>query len=269
MTFASPRCRDVRRAALVVGVVLGAVALAPARAEAQPQPTLHTASAHPMQYYLSLPDGWRADKKWPVLLALESSERAWLTLANRYIAARQNLAYILVVPLIVTSSDAEPRLHPAFHYPPAAFDLMAKVGQCAFDQDGVAAVLDDVERLYGGEHRVYATGFSGGGRLLWALVFEHPERLMGAASASGNFNGACVKQLAFSTDESRKALRVVSIGGKQDRYRPALDRQFAVASALAQQHDYPPIANRLINGGHDAYPAEVLEFFQWLRSQPH
>src|SRR5579859_5319904 len=33
-------------------------------------PALKTASRHPVQYYLSLPKGWSAQKQWPVLLAI-------------------------------------------------------------------------------------------------------------------------------------------------------------------------------------------------------
>jgi len=30
-------------------------------------PQLKTASTHPIQYYLSLPEGWTKAKKWPVV----------------------------------------------------------------------------------------------------------------------------------------------------------------------------------------------------------
>jgi hypothetical protein len=38
-------------------------------------PQLKTASSHPIQYYLSLPEGWTAGKRWPVVVVIESAER--------------------------------------------------------------------------------------------------------------------------------------------------------------------------------------------------
>jgi hypothetical protein len=34
---------------------------------------LKTATTHPLQYYLSLPEAWTTAKKWPVVVAIESA----------------------------------------------------------------------------------------------------------------------------------------------------------------------------------------------------
>ncbi len=47
---------------------------------ASEQPQLKTASSHPIQYYLSLPEGWVAGKKWPVVVVIESADREFLQL---------------------------------------------------------------------------------------------------------------------------------------------------------------------------------------------
>ena len=46
------------------------------------EPQLKTASTHPIQYYLSLPEGWTAEKKWPVVVVIESADREFLDAAN-------------------------------------------------------------------------------------------------------------------------------------------------------------------------------------------
>ncbi len=45
-------------------------------------PQLKTASTHPMQYYLSLPEHWVAGKRWPVVVVIESAEREFLQAAT-------------------------------------------------------------------------------------------------------------------------------------------------------------------------------------------
>jgi hypothetical protein len=47
-------------------------------AKGSERPQLKTASSHPIQYYLSLPDGWTAGKKWPVVVVIESPDREFL-----------------------------------------------------------------------------------------------------------------------------------------------------------------------------------------------
>ena len=42
-------------------------------------PQLKTASTHPIQYYLSLPEGWTKAKKWPVVVVIESADRDFFT----------------------------------------------------------------------------------------------------------------------------------------------------------------------------------------------
>jgi hypothetical protein len=41
-------------------------------------PQLKTASSHPIQYYVSLPEGWTSGKKWPVVVVIESADREFL-----------------------------------------------------------------------------------------------------------------------------------------------------------------------------------------------
>ena len=38
---------------------------------------LKTAKDHPIQYYLSLPDGFNREKKWPVVVVIEAAEKEY------------------------------------------------------------------------------------------------------------------------------------------------------------------------------------------------
>jgi hypothetical protein len=58
-------------------------------AHASEPPQLKTASTHPIQYYLSLPDGWVEGKKWPVVVVIDSADREFLQAATDFAQARQ------------------------------------------------------------------------------------------------------------------------------------------------------------------------------------
>jgi hypothetical protein len=74
---------------------------------ASEQPQLKTASSHPIQYYLSLPEGWVAGKKWPVVVVIESADREFLqAFATAFAQARQHRPFILDTPLIVTNGQS-------------------------------------------------------------------------------------------------------------------------------------------------------------------
>src|SRR5882724_13545240 len=62
-------------------------------------PQLKTASSHPIQYYLSLPEGWVAGKKWPVVVVIESADRQFLQAATAFAQARGQRPFILLTPL--------------------------------------------------------------------------------------------------------------------------------------------------------------------------
>src|SRR5215467_5623105 len=67
------------------------------------QPQLKTASSHPIQYYLSLPDGWTAGKKWPVVVIIERADRDFEHATNVFARSPKRGPFILVTPLVVTN----------------------------------------------------------------------------------------------------------------------------------------------------------------------
>ncbi len=60
-----------------------------------PSPLLKIASKHAMQYYLSLPKNWSADKAWPIVVAVEAAEKEFKENARRFAEARKSLPFII------------------------------------------------------------------------------------------------------------------------------------------------------------------------------
>src|SRR5690349_15420696 len=87
-----------------------------ALALASPAQELKTATTHPMQYYLSLPEGWSADRKWPVVVAIESANRDFPANLAIFARARGKMPFLIVAPLVVTNGGAGFRTVPSYHY---------------------------------------------------------------------------------------------------------------------------------------------------------
>src|SRR5689334_24510927 len=79
-------------------------------------PQLKTASSHPIQYYLSLPEGWVAGKKYPVVVVIESANREFLEATTAFAQARRQQPFIIVTPLVVTNGGTRYREVPTYHY---------------------------------------------------------------------------------------------------------------------------------------------------------
>src|SRR5260370_32180509 len=74
-----------------------------------------TASGHPMQYYVSLPQGWTAARKWPVVVVIESANRQFQQTLGAFAKARKDMPFILVAPM---GHDEWRRQLPSGGYPP-------------------------------------------------------------------------------------------------------------------------------------------------------
>lgn len=249
----------------VVGVIL---TLAPSRAQPV-ELTLETASVSGMQYYVSLPSRWTDQRQWPVVVAIEGGRKDFPAMAQRYAQARQGLPFIIVTPLVLTNGGGDLQHLPNYHYPADVWKEIDRIGLCNFDLNGLVAVIADVHKKYNGENQVFMTGLSAGGHVTWAMVFHHPERLRAIALASGNFNGRCVDG-TFSTARNRQRLAIRGFGGEHDEHRAgvpnSLEDQFNAAATLAKQYGYDDISYEVLPArGHEAFPNEVLAFFDSIR----
>src|SRR5258708_21398855 len=91
-------------------------------AQSLPGPTLETAAHHPMQYYISLPEGWNAAGKWPVVIALEGGNKNFLEMEQAYVRARHSTPFIIITPVILTNGGYDLRALPNYHYSAEVWD---------------------------------------------------------------------------------------------------------------------------------------------------
>ena len=231
------------------------------------RPQLKTASGHPMQYYLSLPRGWTAGKEWPVVVVIEGANRQFRENAELFVGARREMPFIVVAPLVVTNGGPNYRHVLSYHYSDAAWDEVERVGGCRFDLDGVAAVVRDVQKLYGGGDKSFLTGWEAGGHPTWAVIFQRPEALRAAALSGPNYLGRCMDAARFSASPARVDLPVKVFQGADPSGTPNrfLQAQWEKAKQVAQEHGYRNVTRSLVPGkGHGPLAEEVLAYFSSL-----
>jgi len=226
------------------------------------QPQLKTASTHPIQYYLSLPDGWSAGKKWPVVVVIESANREFQNAATIFAQSRQSVPFILITPLVVTNGGAGYRSVPTYHYSNAVWDQIQNSGPFNFDMDGITAIMKDVVKEYGGEDRYFVTGFEAGGHSVWAIVLNHPEFTRGAALVIPNYLGRWVDEEHISSDAKRVDLPIRVFVGSKDNAAAGgspIFTQLERAIQVANAHGYRNVSRVSVAGkGHEPLADEVL-----------
>lgn len=226
-----------------------------------PLPILKTARNNPMQYYVSLPDGWTANKKWPILVTVNGANHSFFDIARTFQRARNNLPFIIVTP-VVLSVVATP--NPSdYSYSAAVWDEVAKTSPLQFDDKGLAAVISDVQKDYNGEDKFFITGWSGGGNLTWFEIFTHPEKLAGAALAASNFHGRGITTISSAPE--RIHLPIKAFQGDKDVNYDQLIQQWGDAKKLADANGYQNLSNEIIAGSdHQPFTDQVFAFFATL-----
>jgi poly(3-hydroxybutyrate) depolymerase len=177
-------------------------------------PMLKTALHHPMQYYVSLPEGWTRDKKWPIVVTITGGLKNFQANAETFAAARKNLPFIIVTPVNLTNGGSDLRHAREYSYAPAVWDEVDKTSWCDFDAKGLDAVIEDVRQQYNGEAKYFIAGHSAGGHLVWMMVLMHPEKLAAAATTGGNFTNRCIGTISSAPE--RVSLPVKGFRGDQE-----------------------------------------------------
>jgi pimeloyl-ACP methyl ester carboxylesterase len=181
-------------------VALAAICLQQASGVLAGEPVLRRASTHPIRYYLSVPDGEppTVGRRLPVLVCVAGADSDFRATAERYSRARGGLPFLVVSPCTISSTNllrGETLERYRRLYPEEVLREAGGIGllpdvhrRLAWDEAGLLAILADLKRGEGGEHRVFLTGFSGGGLLVFRMIARHPDRLVGAAAVCPNFN---------------------------------------------------------------------------------
>jgi dienelactone hydrolase len=249
----------------LIPVLLWTVYL-PAQKIANDSLELKTASNHPMQYFLSLPDKWTNQMKWPIVVIIESADKEYKENALRFVRARKDMPFILIAPYNVNNSRSGRRDPKIFPYSEATWDIIEKTGDCKFNMDGITQIVADVQQQYHGEQKFFITGFEAGAHTVWQFLFQHPERLKAAAPVAGNYNqNSCMTESAFSKDSSLIKLPVRGFTGSIDTVygsKGLVYFQWKNAIQAAAAHEYKNISETIIPGkGHVPLPTEVLDWF--------
>lgn len=229
------------------------------------------AGGHPVDYYISVPKGWPGKRAWPIVLTVSGSSKNFASSAEQFSQERDRRGdpFIIVTPILFTNSGdkAVPRDHPAYNYPPAVWDLVDKMGRCAFDLESMRAVLADVREHFAGDSKMFLTGFSGGGNTSWATVLLEPELFRGAAMVATNYGGRCVSQetttpMRISTAPERVQLPIRTFNGEDDSFRPMGTKQQATAMEIARANGFANMSTEIVpKMGHDPMPKNVLSYF--------
>lgn len=229
---------------------------------AEKSPILKKASTHALVYYLVLPKGWTPTKKWPILVYVEGAGCNFLGAIKGYAEARGELPFILVTPQTFSSTNELKK--DKYEYEQALLDQYQSGNRLPFDEEGLLAVLADVQRDYAGDARIFISGFSGGGNLCWRMVFGHPDLLAAAAPACPNFATAGT----VSTAPERETLPIKVFQGDKDEYLkgvnggPGLENQWLGARQALDANGFKGCTRVLLPGvGHSSCIKEVLDFF--------
>ena len=248
----------------------------PSRAQVQ------TATTHPMKYLLSLPENWSGDRKWPVLVAPSAHYDAKGKSMQLFAAERdaRKAGFIIVAPFVINAD----RVSDMQEYRGVVTDTIRaadaatpgggrdEVARARFDSEGVKAVIEDVQKLYQGDDRVYLTGFSSSTHIAYLFLFAHPELLKGVVINSGVYLGRGVDEshipLVNSRERARLKIKYV-IGEKDPGYQKCVENWLeAKARLLSYGHPASTIQMEVIkqgnpehlSAGHNWFPTKIFDF---------
>jgi predicted esterase len=233
-----------------------------------------------MKYYLSLPKNWSPNQKWPVLVAPSAHYGDKGTNLSMFAAERdkRKAGFIIVAPLVINADRVADMMEyrgavaEAINAADSATDGRDEVARGKFDSEGIRAILKDVQELYGGENKVYITGFSSSTHIAYMFLFAHPELLKGVIINSGVYLGRGVDEnhIPFLNSPERTNLPIKYIIGEEDRgYEKCSENwQETKAKLLRYGHAASKIQMEVIrkgnrenlNPGHSCYPTRIFDF---------
>ena len=191
-------------------------------------------------YALYLPSAWTAERRWPVLVALDPGGRALLPL-ERFREAAERRGWVVMSSYDVRNGDA---------------------AQMAENERAVDAILADAQRRFSMDpRRLYFAGLSGMARFAWGVVAQLDGQAAGLIGAAAGFPRA--PGLWVVTLRQVRPFPYFGTTGTTDFNREEME---AVDSAL----DATSLPHRLarFEGEHEWPPAEVAaQAVDWLELQ--
>ncbi|MDQ7779209.1 MAG: alpha/beta hydrolase-fold protein [Planctomycetota bacterium] len=231
---------------------------------------------HPIKYFFSLPRGYKRakDKKWPVLVCVDGAGSNFEGIAKGYKEKQGKLPFIIVSPCTFSNTN-KIEGDMVEKYRKFYTDKVIEEGngkRIDWDEEGVLAILKDLEANYDAENRVYVTGFSGGGNVTYMMVFKHPNLVNAAAPSCANFGAISYGSLKEQFTEEDRNFPVHLITGEKDPHRdftfgdkssPGIEPQTDWAEKLLKELGYPNYKRMMVPGmGHDTGYDHVIATFK-------
>lgn len=219
--------------------------------------------ANELVAWVSLPRDWAKGRTYPILVGVDGAGSNFLGYGRGSKGVRASRAVILVCPCtLANTNELKPETYP--WYDPALL-VEWNSNRIEFDGKGVDGVLDLVRKRYGGEEKIFVTGFSGGGNYTYFKLMSDPAHVRGACPACANFGGMGLQGAAPVGEDGGPVVQLMT--GEKDGYReqvngaPGIEAQTdAAQKALADLH-FMHVTRIMVPGaGHDPLHGKVWEF---------
>jgi len=221
---------------------------------------------HDLVAYVSLPRDWKRGRGWPVLLGVEGAGCNFAGYAKGLAGSRGSRPVIVVVPVTLSNTN---ELLPV-KYPSYSKALLDRWNdkRLEFDYKGIEAIATEVRDRFGGEEKVFLTGFSGGGLYCYYRLLQVPTGVRGAVLCCANYSG-------FGSDTSPGAgpgggPPVHILTGEKDEHRefilgdknqPGIEPQTDKAVETLKQLGFTSVRRTMLKGvGHSPLPDQVWKF---------
>ncbi len=223
-------------------------------------------TAQDLMAFVSLPRDWKRGKSYPVLVGVEGAGCNFLGYLRGMTGARGSRSAIVVSPMTLSNTnDLQPARYPA--YPKALLERW-NGNRIEFDGPGVEAVLAEVRRRFGGEEKVFVTGFSGGGNWCYYKLLHDPGGVRGAAPCCANFAGYGAQDAPGAGPSGGPPVHIFT--GEKDEHRdftfgkkdsPGIEPQTDRAVEALKRLGYARVERTMVKGaGHSALPDQVWKF---------
>jgi dienelactone hydrolase len=148
------------------------------------------------------------------------------------------------------------------------YDLVAKVGSPKFDEEGLLAVIKDVQSQYNGAEKSYITGFSAGGNTTWIMTLYHPDLLAGVAFSSGSYSGRGIFSELVSQAPERETLPIMFFEGALYASIKENYTRFQTVKSIAENGGFHNITYQVTPGvGHAWQLEKTFSYFADLHFQ--
>jgi dienelactone hydrolase len=228
---------------------------------------------HALVGYLSLPKGWKKGKReWPVLVTVDGAGSNFLGAARNFAKSRGSRNFIVLAPCTFANTNEISGKRYPFYSPEIIEE--GKRSRIGFDVAGLLALLEVVKERYGGADRIGITGFSGGGNLTYCFTMLHPDRVLFAAPACGNFNAGMARG-AEPIEGGGPPIHILT--GANDPHRdwthgnknmPGIEPQTDTAEAKLKELGFTNVRRTMLPGvKHSSCARQVYEFADEVMSR--